>query len=145
MRSLLSSIGFTFLAVIVAFLMYIFSPYAEEQRLRSQIPKELGINFNQDIELINNKNYGGLEEGGDMSLIRLGLYDCKVAYRAIANSKDRAKDRIYPNTDLDNFLTQNEIEISNPVTSYKIDKKGNTLFYALNGSQCILARDAYFE
>ena len=117
MKSCLSSIGFIFIALILASLMYLFSPYAEEQRLRSQIPKDLGISFNDDIKLIQKRSTGGLEEGGDISLLQLSSFDCKVAYQAIANSKYRAKDKIHLNTNLDDFLTENEIEISNLLIS----------------------------
>jgi len=141
----LRSLGRAFLAIILASVMYLFSPYAEEARLSSQVPKELGIRFSESIKLLHNTNYGGLEEGGEIALIKLGLLDCHAVYSVIEKSEHRAKDKIYPNTDLDKFLAKNGKRLNKPITSYKINKKGNTLFYAIDQSQCILARDAYFE
>ena len=145
MKSWISSILFTLLAVSVAVVAYLFSDHYEEQRLNDRVTDDLSVELIEPAVLIANKNYGGLEEGGDISILELRQPDCKAVQVAIEKSEHRSKDLIYPDSDVWNFLKANELEFSNPKTTYQINEKGNSIFYAINSKQCILVRDAYFE
>ena len=145
LKSWLRSVLFTLFALLIAGCLYLFSNTAEELRLNTQIPKELGIEFTSPAELLAKSNYGGLEEGGDLSLVKLSVEDCSDSYEAIFSSKHRAKDKIFAGTDVEKFLQKNKVSFKKVISSYQIDKKGNSLFYAIDRSQCLIVRDAYFE
>ena len=97
------------------------------------------------MNLIAKKTYGGIEEGGDISILRLASKDCRVLSLAIANSPHRAKDKIFEASDLSKFLKQEKIIMNDLFTSYKMNDHGDSVFYAIDNTECLLARDAYFE
>ena len=131
--------------MLVASAIYLFSNHYKEQRLNARVSEELEISLNEEIDLIDRKSIGSIEEGGDISLLSIKRSDCEQVHAAIENFNDRLKGNVFPSSDVGEFLVEIELKLVDPITTYARDEKGNTLFYAFDRSKCLLVREAYFE
>ena len=112
----------------------------EKARIVDRTETELAHPFAHSPSVLLHKSYGGLEEGGDVSLLKLGDSDCAALRQNFVQTQPlRPETREYD--------TFRQLDLA-PATVYVrqwTDKAGADTTYLLDNASCVLYRQAHFE
>ena len=112
----------------------------EKTRIIDRTETELARTFIQTPQLLLNNSYGGLEEGGDVALLKLGEGDCSAVQKAFSQTR-----LIQPKTREHDTFLQAGLAPTTAHFHYWSDMDGADTTYLLDKTSCVLYRQAHFE
>lgn len=114
--------------------------FFEKVRIVDRTETELERPFLDSPEVLLRNSYGGLEEGGEVALLKLSDRDCSALRENLMQTRP-----VRPNTR--EYDTFRQISIT-PITVYFrhwTDNDGADTSYLLDAASCVLYRQAHFE
>ena len=112
----------------------------EETRIVDRTEKELARNFATTPDVLSRSTYGGLEEGGDVALIKLSDSDCSALRHDFAQTR-----QVQPNTREYDTFRNLDLTPSTVSFGHWTDNAGADTVYLLDNASCVLYRQAHFE
>lgn len=126
--------------LIACIVCYFFSDFYEIRRLNGQIEKNLDIQLSSLPKLIDRENYGWAEEGGDDSLLQLNSKDCVSVKSKMHEEKEYDKKGLYSE-----IFSRNGFKPEKLSERLESNSHGDSVYYVLDASSCVLFRNAHFE
>ena len=112
----------------------------EENRIVNRTETEIERAFVNTPDVLLRNSYGGLEEGGDVALLKLSNLDCSALRQNFKQTRP-----VQPRTREYGTFRQLDLSPSTVYFRYWTDNAGADTDYLLDDASCVLYRQAHFE